>query len=265
MAVANASKRLKTGKLKVKLVNISELEKHTLESMWAIFCRYYTDVNKERFLTDLKNKDSVFLLHDRQQGKLQGFSTIKVFKNQIADKPYVAIYSGDTIINHQYWGQTALQRGFFNFIIKTKLMNLNTDVYWFLISKGYKTYLLLSRNFPNYWPCHNKDTPNFESNVLDQLATDLFSDSWKPEKGILSFDSPMGKLKAGVAPIDQSMLANEDISFFLDKNSGHAKGDELCCLGKVDYQLAQSYPKKLLSKALRKITKKIDLLWPVQS
>lgn len=262
MSVNARSQNSLKGVLTVRLRKVSDLDREIVEAMWDIFDDYYADIDRSRFESDLKNKDQVFLLFDQFDGSLQGFSTIKVFKESINGKEFVAIYSGDTIINESYWGQTALQRSFFNFIIKTKMKNLGVPVYWFLISKGYKTYLLLSRNFPNYWPRHDAATPEYESEILNQLSLKMFGDNWLPEEGVLRFNEPMGKLKQGVAPISQSMLEHKDIAFFLAKNAKHTNGDELCCLGKIDSDVAINYPLKLTKKLAQKIAGSVELPWP---
>ena len=56
------------------------------------------------------------------------------------------------MIAQAYWGQKALQRVFTRYVVGVKLRHPLQRVYWFLITKGYKTYLLLSRYFPEYWP-----------------------------------------------------------------------------------------------------------------
>jgi hypothetical protein len=251
--------------LSVSVVSISALDKETIEQMWQIFDTYYLDVDRARFETDLLAKNDVFLLRDADNLTLQGFSTVRVFEERINNRKCVAIYSGDTIIRREYWGQTALQKAFYLYITRVFLANPFTPVYWFLISKGYKTYLLLSRNFPDYWPSHRAETPAFENALIDRLSQKMFGDSWKPDLGVLKFDTPMGKLKGEVAPITESMCQHADIKYFIEKNPGHGHGDELCCLGKVDLSLALHYPAKLLKKrpSLSQIVGWLP--WPVRS
>lgn len=265
MAVTTTLNPTSTGTLKARVCPVDALDRELIEAMWDLFKNYYEDIERSRFESDLSNKKDVILLFDPNLRQLKGFSTLKVFDDAVNGKDFVAVYSGDTIIDEAYWGQTALQKTFFRYIIKTKLQHPSKDVYWFLISKGYKTYLLLSRNFPNYWPRHDRPTPAQEKAILNHLATSMFADSWIPEKGVLSFKQPMGKLKGGIAPIDQSMLNQADIRFFLEKNQGHAQGDELCCIGRIDATLALSYPAKIMKKSFKKLNETILKPWPVQS
>ncbi|MCM2279809.1 MAG: hypothetical protein NDJ89_17175 [Oligoflexia bacterium] len=223
------------------------------EAMWALFSVYYENIEREVFERDLATKDQVILLRDREDGSIQGFSTLQVYRREIRGRRVVVVFSGDTVISPAYWGQLALQWAFFRYILKTKLLNPAVPVYWFLISKGYRTYLLLSRNFPEYWPRHDRATPEWQQAVLDALAGEKYGADWKPELGILRFERPRDRLRSGVAPIEAALLSgpgNADIRYFQERNPGHAQGDELCCLGRVDARLGFFYSIKAARKAL---------------
>ena len=125
-----------------------------------------------------------------------------------------------------------------------------TRVYWFLISKGYKTYLLISRNFPEYWPRHDRETPPWQAEVLHTLATEKFGDAYKPELGIVRFDESHGRLKEGVAPIDDALLEHKDIRFFVEQNPGHEEGEELCCIGRIGAGQWTYFTGRLVKKTL---------------
>lgn len=239
-----------SGRLRAEILRQTKLPAAVREEMWQLFRRYYDAVTREAFESDLAKKQDVIVMRDSGDGSLQGFSTLFVFDERVDGERVIAIFSGDTIIDDAYWGQQALQRAFLRYMVMQKLKNPRASLYWFLISKGFRTYLLLSRNFPNYWPRHDAPTPARESKVLDALSTALYPDAWKPELGLLRFEECAGKLKRGVAPIDLTMLTHEDIAFFAQKNPRHADGDELCCLGKVDAALLVAAPLRLMKKAL---------------
>ena len=129
----------------------------------------------------------------------------------------------------------------------TRVRNPTVPLFWFLISKGYKTYLLLSRNFPEHWPRRDRPTPPWQAAVLDDLASRKFGSSWHPLRGVLIFDPPAGRLRAGISPVEP-VLGDPDVAFFVARNPGHTRGDELCCLGRVDRNLALSYGWKALRK-----------------
>ena len=88
--------------------------------------------------------------------------------------------------------------------------------------------------------------------ILDRLAKTRFPDAWRPERGVLVFDGDHGRLRAQVAPIDESLLEAPDVRFFHERNPGHTQGDELCCIGRVDAALWGFYMSKLGRRWLRR-------------
>ncbi|MBN2359812.1 MAG: hypothetical protein JXR83_10190, partial [Deltaproteobacteria bacterium] len=174
---------------------------------------------------------------------------------RVQGRAVVVVFSGDTVVARECWGQTRLQRSFLSYVMRAKLAHPLTPVYWFLISKGYKTYLLLTRNFPEHWPRHDRPTPPWQSALLDDVARHKYSAAWQPERGILHFDLCVGALREQVAPVTEQQLQYPDIRFFCERNPGHAGGDELCCLGRVNHRLWLYYTTKLLRRALGQETR----------
>ena len=256
LPLGNTGMRVSSGRLASRRLAVGNLDSNTITQMWSVFSRYYADISREKFLADLNEKQFVLILFDSGDRSVQGFSTIQVLRREFAGKPYMAVYSGDTIINEAYWGESALQAGFYRFLMGLKIKNPMTPLYWFLISKGYKTYLLFSRGCPDHWPRYDSPTPKRVLGIIDQLASEKFADDWKPELGVLQFATPAGKLKEGVAPVDAAALAYPDIRYFVERNPGHAVGDELCCLGAIDSKTATYYVAKLARKWARRQLKK---------
>lgn len=226
------------------------LDRAQVDAMWGVFSRHYEGVTRELFERDLFDKSHVILLRDADTGEIRGLSTVKTYRTRVQGRPVAVVFSGDTIVDAQYWGSRALHRAFFAFIMRVLLRSPRTPVYWFLITKGYKTYLLLARNFPEHWPRWDLPTPPWQAAVIDTLARRQFSDAWRPELGVLRFeqDQPLGasRLRPDVAPVGEEELRQPDIRFFHERNPRAAEGDELCCIGRVDLKLAARFGKKQL-------------------
>ncbi len=249
-----ASKRLIA-----ETVPVGSLSAADHEAMWNVFRTYYADVSRACFGKDFANKTDVILLKDAVDRTIQGFSTLKVSADRIDGRKVLSIFSGDTIVDREYWGQRALHWAFTRYLVKVKLQNPLTRVYWFLISKGYKTYLLLARNFPEHFPRHDRATPAWHKKLLDTLSRDMFGNDYKPDLGLLQFESCPGRLKNWVAPVNTEIIDAPDVRFFLEKNPHHARGDELCCIGRVDLKFFFHGPLRLVRKALREMGKYVGL------
>lgn len=239
------------GRLGAETLPVRSLDPHTRQELWNLYRSYYERTDAARFYADLDEKHDIILLRDLADGALAGFSTLHVSEVELDGRRTHVIFSGDTIIAPAYHGQSALQRAFVAYILAVKWRARDEDVYWFLISKGYKTYLLLARNFPCFWPRHDLATPAREKTLLDTLAVTRFGSAYDPATGIVRFDPPGPRLRADVAPLPASPAP--DIAFFANSNPGHADGDELCCIGKVDLQLGLAYARRLATKVGRRL------------
>jgi Cupin-like domain len=237
------------GQLRAVVVHLAEVSADLREAMWSVFERVYADVDRSRFEQDLTEKQDVILLFDEGNQSIQGFSTLRVYHRKIEGREVVVVYSGDTVIAPGYWGQRALHLAFLKYVTVCKARHPFVPVYWFLISKGYKTYLLLSRNYPEYWPRRDIPTPAWPAAVIKTLAAEKFGQFFDPERGVVRFDRPMGRVRAGMAPIEPEMLENPDVRFFIEKNPGHEAGDELCCLGRIGADLAAFYVRRRFQRA----------------
>lgn len=233
----NAAPAPATGRLRASCVSRPALPPAVVQAMWELYAEYYEDVSEEVFRRDLGAKQFVILLRDSGDGALRGFSTLQVYDQPVGGRRCVAVFTGDTVIDQAYWGQRALPRAFFRFLMQTKLRYPFTPVFWFLISKGYKTYLFLTRNVPRHYPRWNRPTPAWEQQVLDTLARERFGEAYDAQSGVVRFSGPSARVKSAVAGVDERAMQSPDVRFFLERNAGYARGEELCCLGRVDFVL----------------------------
>lgn len=203
----------------------------------------YDAMTLERFQTDLNAKDHVILLLDCQQGQIQGFSTlVSVYAGGTDGRRFRGVFSGDTVIHPDYWGGSALGRAFLAYLFRLKLRSPLTPLYWVLISKGYKSYLLMANNFSTYFPRFDRETPAQEREILHAFGEGLFWGDYQAKKGLVVFDESHGHLKAGVAevpPLDSE--SNPRIPFFERMNPTWRQGTELLCIGKMTLWLPLEY------------------------
>ena len=118
----------------------------------------YDNVDPTRFVADLANKRDVIVLVDGD-GTIMGFSTVRIAEEMLEGRRVDILFSGDTVIHPDCWGAKALQWGFLAYTLRHKLRRPWRPLYWLLLSKGYKTYLLLTNNFPTAFPRRGHAAP----------------------------------------------------------------------------------------------------------
>jgi hypothetical protein len=138
------------------------------------------------------------------------------------------IYTSHVLLREEYRGHNLIQRAGLLTFLRTRLRFPFRPVYWFFDTFSYKSYLLLPRNFREYWPRFDRQTPERERALMNQLATQFYGEAWRPAQGIVA-RSGRKRLRPETAPIDEK-LATPEVDFFVRANPGHAEGDMLVCL-----------------------------------
>ena len=206
------------------------------DSMFTILCAYFSGVCRVQFDADLDEKDKVIVLRDRDDGQIQGFSTLLRMEVSIDGRNVVAFFSGDTIVAREYWGESILSRLWGQTVFaeadKIAVLRPSTQVYWFLICSGYKTFRFLPVFFREFYPNPKQETPEAMKHVIDTLARARYGARYDAVSGVVRFENAT-PLRQGVADITEARLRDPMVSFFAEKNPGHVRGDELACITEI--------------------------------
>jgi hypothetical protein len=203
-------------------------------AMFELFARYYKDVSLPQFRDDLAEKDHVYWFTGDDRA-LAGFTTLQRRRLRVSGRDVVCLFSGDTVIDRRYWGTRKLQLAFFRYIVATKFRNPFRPVYWMLMSKGYKTYLLMRRNFPRSFPQRDAATPSDVRHVALAFYGGKFGAAYRPADERVVFDTPHGALRDDVADPPPA-AQNDDVAFFVARNPRWAAGEELACIAEIQFR-----------------------------
>jgi hypothetical protein len=200
--------------------------------MFALFERYYDAASWERFRDDLAGKSHVVVLRD-DAGGLQGFSTLVAYERVFAGAPVRVLFSGDTVVDERHWGQQALAFAWLRHAGEIHARDSRVPLYWLLISKGHRTYRYLSTFAREYDPAPGRVTPPGIRGLMDFLARDRFGGAYDGQAGVLRFPRSLGHLRECYANVPAAHARLPEVEFFLRRNAGYARGDELVCLARL--------------------------------
>ncbi len=203
------------------------------DEMYGLLVSYFVGTSRLQFESDLAEKEAAILLRDAESGQIQGFSTLMRIAACVDARQIVAFFSGDTIVAHQYWGESELSRLWSRTVFAEAHRILakqpETSVYWFLICSGYKTWRFLPVFFREYYPNAKAPTPPHVKHILDALGECKFGNQYDTRTGVVRLRSA-APLRSGVADVTDQRLRDPRIAFFTKMNPGHLLGDELACL-----------------------------------
>src|SRR4051812_45008451 len=157
--------------------------------MFALMEDAYDNLSRARFESDLNAKQWAILLSRRDTGELVGFSTQTTLNCQIGQTSVQALYSGDTVVRRDHWGDFALAHAWGNLARQLIAEQKANYLYWFLTSKGYRTYHYLPLFFQQFYPCCLVPTPPWESQVIVALAQQIAPNAFDRSTGIIRADS----------------------------------------------------------------------------
>lgn len=212
------------------LVDIRRLTDQDTSAMYSLMEEFYLGTCRDVFLRDLAEKDTCILLRDADH-VIRGFSTQHLMTVEVDSTKVRGVFSGDTIIHRSCWGSPELFHVFARHFIGEQ--RPYPELYWFLMSKGYKTYKMLPLFFQSFYPRVNMTTPVLEQRIMDAYAMARYPEEYDHCRGIIAYRGVKDSLRQGVADITDRCLRDPDVSHFLKLNPGHAGGDDLVCLTRL--------------------------------
>ena len=201
-----------------EVVERADLTRRDRDEMFALYTRYFATHDRMTFERDLAEKQWVILLRD-DDGLIDGFSTLMRMHVGSA----TIFFSGDTIVARHRWGTYDLPRLWGRHVFSVA----GADAYWFLISSGFRTYRYLPLFFRDFYPRNAAMKP-----LLDAIAMTKFGEAYDARTGVIRLATP-APLRDGISDPDLRM-SNPHVRFFVEANPGHADGDELACLVRID-------------------------------
>ena len=215
------------------LVKVNELSTSDKNRMFELLNNYFINVYFKYFEEDLREKQWVIILRDEINSEIQGFSTQMILKVSMNGSEYKALFSGDTIIERKYWHQTELIRIWGKLALRLIEEYPKDELFWFLISMGYRTYKFLPLFFKEFYPCYNKPMPVSVKNILDAFAYTKYPQEYNAQKGVIRLQGHQMRLKEGISDIRENLLKNLHINYFIKLNPFYYQGDELACIARL--------------------------------
>jgi hypothetical protein len=216
--------------LAARILRPGDLSAADLDEMYALMCRNYENVWRHRFEADLSEKDWIIWLTDEATGTLSGFSTQRLLSLSLNGRPVTVMFSGDTIVGREHWGTTVLPIAWGRLAFSIIEAHPGQELYWYLISKGFRTYRFLPLFFKQFHPRYDRDTPPEIRALIDAVGQIKCPDRYDSVAGVIRATETSDRLRPDLGEITDARLRDPHIEFFLKLNPGHARGDELCCI-----------------------------------
>lgn len=219
-------------RLHAEAIPIADVSAETRARMFALMDAHYACVRHDQFERDLNEKQWAILVQDAE-GEVRGFSTLTFFDAEVDGREVRILFSGDTIVEREHWGDPALAAAWGSFALSAAEMRQGEELYWLLISKGFRTYRYLPLFFREFHPRHDRPIPDSSRRVLDAAARTKFASKYDAARGLIPSDRAKDRLRPELAGIPSRRLSDPHVRYFLERNPNFAQGEELCCLASI--------------------------------
>jgi hypothetical protein len=216
-----------------RLVRRRNLAAIDREAMFTLLTAHFLGVERRTFDRDLAEKNWVLLLTDG--ARLVGFTTLLAYDVEYDARKISVVCSGDTIVARDGWHAAALPRSWIAAVRRIRETELDGErLYWLLLTSGIRTYRLLPGFWRDFHPRHDAPMPEPVRKLLAALAADRFGTAYRPDTGTVVFSAPQ-ILREHLREISPGRIADPHVAFFLRRNPGWCRGDELACLVEIAF------------------------------
>ena len=85
---------------------VADIDENDRKQICELYLSYYDGSDNQRVISDLEDKTEALLLYHDES--LVGFTTLQLYDFEWKGSLIQIIYSGDTVVHHEQWGQQAL-------------------------------------------------------------------------------------------------------------------------------------------------------------
>jgi hypothetical protein len=215
--------------MQVAIKSIANVPERQLVQMLSLHRQYYTNVKEEKFLSDFREKTWCIVVSD-DRGQVQGYSTLQWIPVTWEGAQCYVLFSGNTLMDRTCWNLNYIAIGFSHISIYLLRRFPGTHLLWLLISKGHRTYRFLPVFFHLFYPSCDGRTPPGAKPLLDHVCRAKFGARYDARRGVVVPSGDDDFLNPEMAETPPTRLKDPHVAFFLERNPGYARGEELACL-----------------------------------
>lgn len=212
--------------MKTEIISIQKISDAGKRQLFDLFSRFFANTDYDRFLADLSEKHWLIRMQDGD--RLAGFSTQLLLEQVNGVDNVRFLFSGDTIVHPDYWNKSHLAGAFVHLFLRIAAQ-YGTPLYWFLISKGFRTYRFLPIFFRHFHPHYDGADADMKP-LLDAVAMHKFGKEYNANTGLIEYEGRKDYLIADMADIPPSRRTDPHVLFFERNNPSYRCGTELACI-----------------------------------
>ncbi len=212
---------MKTNSIKVTMTS-NELSENTKEEMWGVYHNYY-HYSREYFMNRI-NQNNYFSFYT-VDGKIVGFTGLRINRTEVADRECLLIYFGQTIVDKAYRGNGLMQRTAVKLCVQYWKDLILGRVYIWADSLTYKAYLNFAKTVSEYYPSYRTVTPSHVQQLINFVGDEYYGPAFCNQTGTVRKDTVF--VNDPTTAIDPNRERDLDVLFYLAVNPNYVVGHGL--------------------------------------
>jgi len=202
------------------------------DALFALLRKHFAGVERDDFDRDLAHKTHVLRLVDAD-GHLLGFSTIDYRRRRFGEGDGALLYSGDTIVDPAAWAAANLGPAWVAAVLALHAGQHGGPLWWLLLTSGVRTHRYLDVFCRHYHPAPPGRDDDEAATLLPGLCAERFGHRFDLATGVVRLHAPQ-PLLPHLATLPPHLTGDASVAFFLARNPGWGRGDELASLCRLD-------------------------------
>jgi len=196
------------------------------DEIWAVTERY-VETDRAVYEKKLRGVAEVGLFR-AASGALVGLTSYEAYDVTWEGARRRVVFTSNVVVDERHRKRNLPLRLGARVFARERLRHPLRPIDWLFDTFSFRSYVLLPRNFADFWPRRDRSMPPDVAAYVDFLARRRYGDAWRPETGVVARAGK--RLRPETAPVGAAERADPDIRFFAETNAGHAEGDMLVCL-----------------------------------
>lgn len=216
-----------------RVATIGDLSESDRQRMYTILCEHFSDVDRNVFESDLREKNWVVLVED-DDGQIQGFSTLQRMSLAFEGRQVHAFFSGDTVLSQAVMGDASWIPVWTRLVFSEAAKLAPDKCYWLLLTATHRTYRILPSCFHDFLPRQGQLAAPAMKQLMGQFVRKKFPQEFREEHGLVVLSKPIPYRRA--EQVEREVESAEHHSatrFFKQANPDFLRGDFLCCLTEI--------------------------------
>jgi RimJ/RimL family protein N-acetyltransferase len=215
---------MKKAKIQVTITT-NELSEATKEEMWQVYHKYY-HYSREYFMQRI-HRNNYFSFYTID-GRIIGFTGLRINRTEVHDKECLMIYFGQTIIDQKYRGKALIPRTAVKLFLKYWKDLIRGRIYVWADALTYKAYLVFAKTLKEYYPTYRTVMPAHVKALINFVGDEYYGETFCRDTGTVQKDTVF--VNDPTTRIDPRQETDQDVLFYAQSNPDYINGHGLITL-----------------------------------